>query len=327
MKIVAERIIGRQRQARNRAALSILRAGVRWVELCHEPFQVRPAHAAIERTHGCSGQEVAGDAITVQVNSTDVSAERRNAQVGKVQAQLESPGQLHHTGKIHDVCEVLGERAIVLKPIVEIESGGGAGAGRIGPSVARKRPRAEKLTTMREALVGAQQESLIVLAAGLLIDVDRAVRTARVRIVPLRGSTLRNHGAAGAIEVVQVREHPLVDEVPVNEITAYHEIPRQLPLCAYTELLRGRVGKIRWNQSTLLEDLNTLYRRVAGVDQLPLLIGADRGQDGHQVGAGEQRGRSPEIQRCPNRNARNTGQWIENAGPTNTLPSEPGTEE
>ena len=120
-----------------------------------------------------------------------------------------------------------------------------------------------------------------------------------------------------------------MDEVPVYEIGAYHEVPGHLPLHADVGLLRGGNRGIGRKQLVggLFGDLNGSHRRVAGVGQLLLLISSDRGQDRHEIGASKQRGSPAEIQRLPSENAGNIGQGIEDRTSQDIMPAEPGRAE
>ena len=108
-------------------------------------------------------------------------------------------GNCGHRGQIHDVSEVSGQRATVLKPVIEIESIAITVSG-----IARIRIRAEELEPMRDTLVGPQQQALVGRAAGGLPDVDRSSRAERLRIVLLGPGALGNHRATNAVEMVQV---------------------------------------------------------------------------------------------------------------------------
>ena len=171
-----------------------------------------------------------------------IGVEGRRARIREVQSQLESPGQLGHPGQIHDVSEVSWKRATVLKPVIEIES-----VAIIVSGVARIRIRAEELEAMRETLVGAQQQALVSRAAGGLPHVDRSCRAERLRIVLLGSGALGNHRATDAVEMVQVERPAQVDEMPVSEIGAHHEVPGHLPLHTNVGLLRGGNWRIGGN--------------------------------------------------------------------------------
>src|SRR5262249_62393227 len=89
------------------------------------------------------------------------------------------------------------------------------GAG--GSDVAGPRVGAENLKSMREPLVGAQQQPLILLIARGLPHVNRTVRAERQRIVPLfGGGALRNHRATDAVVVVDVKAARA--QAPMNEM-------------------------------------------------------------------------------------------------------------
>jgi hypothetical protein len=103
-------------------ALSILGSRVSCIELRHKGLQLCAAHAAVQRIHGRSRQQISLGAVSVEIDSADVCAERRSARIRERESELELPGQLRHPSQIQDVREIGWERTGVLQPIVEIES-------------------------------------------------------------------------------------------------------------------------------------------------------------------------------------------------------------
>ena len=98
----------------------------------------------------------------------DVRAERRRTGIREIDSELETPRQLHDGSEIQDVGVVVRERTAVLKPVVEIET-----VAIICSCVARIGVRAKNLKTVRETLVGSQQQALVGRAAFPFLDVDR----------------------------------------------------------------------------------------------------------------------------------------------------------
>ena len=103
-----------------------------------------------------------------------------------------------------------------------------------------------------------------------------------------------------------------MDEVPVYEIGADHEVLGHLPLYTDVGLLRGGNRGIFKKQLAggLFGDLNGQHRWIAGVGQFLLLISSDGWQDRHEIRAGKQRGSPPEIQAATKRDTWNIGQGI-----------------
>src|SRR5262245_22847757 len=128
-----------------------------------------------------------------------------------------------------------------------------------------------------------------------------------------------------AVEMVQVERPAEMNEMPVSEIGAYHEVSSQLLLHTNVELLRRVIRSIDRIQRViriLLADLNRAQRRVAGC-KLLLLIGAHGREDLQEIDAGKQSWITfGKIQGRSDGNTRNTGQWIQNHSASDVLPSE-----
>ena len=107
---MVERIASWQRDAWNYPALSVGLEGIRLVEVVHEAHQVAAAEAAVEGPGGCAGQQVAGSAVAVEVDTTYRRRERRRRRVGEVKAQIEAPGQLKNARDIRNASEIGDER-------------------------------------------------------------------------------------------------------------------------------------------------------------------------------------------------------------------------
>ena len=97
-------------------------SGIRLIELVDQPFQIRASQSAVELSQSCTGQQVVGGAIAIEIDPADVGVEGRSARIREVESQLETPGQVRHPGEIENVSEVRWKRTAVLKPVVEIES-------------------------------------------------------------------------------------------------------------------------------------------------------------------------------------------------------------
>src|SRR5262245_58054606 len=96
------------------------------VESGDQPFEVRASQATVEYIHRCTGKKVVFNPVSVQINSTDIRAERRCARICEVDRRLELSGQPDNAGDIQGVGDVRWKRACIFQPIVEIESRAGA---------------------------------------------------------------------------------------------------------------------------------------------------------------------------------------------------------
>ena len=120
---------------------------------------------------------------------------------------------------------------------------------------------------MREALLGAHQHAFVGLVTRRLPYLNRAGRAERMRIVLLRAGAPGNHGAAHAVEVVQVKPHgphASVNEMAEYELRADDEIAGQLPLNTHARVL-GRAGRKigrRHEGVPLFQDLDIRQRWV-----------------------------------------------------------------
>src|SRR5260221_1733759 len=182
-------------------------------------------------------------------------------------------------------------------PIVEVQAYRGDCAGRVVDSSAgvadipRPGVGAKHLKAVREALVGAQQQPLVVLIAGRFEEADRTGGAERPRVTLLGGCALGNHRAADAVEMVQVDAvdaHAPMDEMPQDEVGAEDEIAGDLALKAQVEMLRGPTrngGGIQEGSRYLFYDLDRLQRRI-GIGEVACQAGPDGGKNRHHVGSG-----------------------------------------
>src|SRR5262249_22266988 len=85
------------------------------------------AQATVECIHCCAGQKVIFNPVSVQIDSTNIRAERRRARICKVDRSHNLSGQPENSGDIQRVGDVHWEWTRVFQPIVEIESRTAAG--------------------------------------------------------------------------------------------------------------------------------------------------------------------------------------------------------
>src|SRR5579864_4845343 len=115
------------------------------------------------------------------------------------------------------------------------------------------------------------------------------------------------------IQVKAAHAHATMDEMPEDEVGAEDEIASNLALEAQVEMLRGPIRNIDGEQPAigsanyLFRDLNRLQRGI-GIGEVACQAGPDGRKNRYQIGSGEQRRRSGEVQKPADRHALNTRQ-------------------